>query len=161
MNALLIITGIIICAMMLDGYRIGLVKSVFALVKMIIGAVVAAVTVYCVTTIVPPSLRYIIPGIFISVIALVFAVVGLFVGLLNLVDEIPVLKQINRLAGIVSGAVHGIVCVWILFVVIAYFSDTSAGSIFFKMIMEDELLSFLYEANPFGMVIEKWNVFFA
>ena len=79
MNALLIITGIIICAMMLDGYRIGLVKSVFALVKMIIGAVVAAVTVYCVTTIVPPSLRYIIPGIFIAVIALVFAVVGLFV----------------------------------------------------------------------------------
>ena len=76
-------------------------------------------------------------------------------------DEIPVLKQINRLAGIVSGAVHGIVCVWILFVVIAYFSDTSAGSTFFKMIMEDELLSFLYEVNPFGMVIEKWNVFFA
>ena len=133
----------------------------FALVKMIIGAVVAAVTVYCVTTIVPPSLRYIIPGIFISVIALVFAVVGLFVRLLNLVDEIPILKQINRLAGIVSGAVHGIVCVWILFVVIAYFSDTSVGSAFVEMIAEDELLSFLYEVNPFGMVIDKWNVIFA
>lgn len=160
MNALLIITGIIILVMMLDGYRIGFVWSVFGVVRLIIGTVLAAVTSYCVTTIIPPSLKYVIPAIFIAVIAIAMGIIGLIIRMINLVDRVPILREINRLAGLASGAVYGTLCVWIMFIVIAYFSDTSYGSVFYEMISEDELLTMLYDTNPLNVIIDKWKVIF-
>ena len=161
MNALLVISGIIVLAMMLDGYRIGFIKSVFGLIKLIVGAAIAAATAYWVSTFAIPMFKYMIPVVFISVIAVVLGILSLLAHLLNIVDSVPVVKQINRIAGLASGLVCGIVCVWIMFVVICYFSDTSLGGMFYGMIFEDETLVFLYELNPLKTIIDKWNVIFA
>lgn len=158
MNAMAVISGIIVLAMMLDGYRIGLIRSVFSIIKLIVSAAIAALTVYCATTIVPPELKYIIPGIFIAVIGLVFVLAGLIVRMLNIADRIPGVRMVNRLAGIVSGALYGIVCLWILFIVITYFSDTEYGNVLLEMIKDDKTLTFLYNANPFDIIIDKWNI---
>lgn len=67
---------------------------------------------------------------------------------LNIIEDLPVLGLVNRLAGGALGICGALIVVWVLFVVITLLYTTGIGSEMFTMIRGNELLSFLYELNP-------------
>ena len=66
---------------------------------------------------------------------------------LDLISKLPVLHQINTLAGAAIGALEGLVVLWIVFIVITMLGSTEFGQNCLTMIGESEILSFLYNSN--------------
>jgi len=82
-------------------------------------------------------------------ITFIIAAVGiaLLCFVLDLLSKLPVLHQINTLAGIIMGALEGLVILWIVFIVITMLGSTSFGQACMTMISESKILSFLYDSN--------------
>lgn len=68
---------------------------------------------------------------------------------LDLIARLPVLRGINRFAGIFIGAIRGLIFIWIAFLVITICWNTPWGQECIKLIEGDRFLSFLYEKNIF------------
>ena len=82
-------------------------------------------------------------------ITFILAAIGMAVlcFVLDLISKLPVLHQINTLAGAAVGALEGMVILWIAFIVITMLGSTEFGQNCLTMIGESEILSFLYDSN--------------
>ena len=82
-------------------------------------------------------------------ITFILAAVGIAVlcFVLDLLSKLPVLHQINTVAGIAVGALEGLVILWIVFIVITMLGSTGFGQTCMTMISESKILSFLYNSN--------------
>lgn len=67
---------------------------------------------------------------------------------LDFVTSLPILGILNRLSGVVVGTSISMIAVWILFVGITLIYASDTGKMLMGMIMEEEILLFLYENNP-------------
>lgn len=72
---------------------------------------------------------------------------------LDLLSKLPVLHQINTLAGIAMGALEGLVILWIVFIVITMLGSTDFGQTCMAMISESKILSFLYDSNVLSKIL--------
>ncbi|MBO5175959.1 MAG: CvpA family protein [Lachnospiraceae bacterium] len=88
-------------------------------------------------------------------ITFIVAAVGLAVlcFVLDLLSKLPVLHQINTIAGIVMGALEGLVILWIVFIVITMLGSTAFGQTCLNMIWESKILSFLYDSNILSKIL--------
>ncbi len=66
---------------------------------------------------------------------------------LDIVSKLPILNSINKLAGLAAGLVHGLVIVWLVFILITVFGGAKFGQDAFAMIDESKILSFVYDNN--------------
>lgn len=66
---------------------------------------------------------------------------------LNIISKLPLLNQINKLAGLLAGLVHGLVVVWLLFILLTVFGSSTWGQKAMEMIGNDTILSMIYNNN--------------
>lgn len=66
---------------------------------------------------------------------------------LNIISKLPLLNQINKMAGLLAGLVHGLVVVWLLFILLTVFGSSEWGQKAMEMISKDEILSIIYNNN--------------
>ena len=148
MNVIEIIMLLIVIAMAVDGVRIGFVNTVFSVIRMIIGVVVAYFVCFALNNNVPEVFKRVVPVVFLIIVGIVLATLGAIERLLNIVDKIPVARLFNRVAGFVAGFLKGIILIWIIFYTASYFIDTSWGTQLYHMINDSELLKFVNSYNP-------------
>ncbi len=86
----------------------------------------------------------------------VFIIVRIVLGMLNIVDKIPLVGGANHLVGGIFGAGIGILIIWILFIVITLLYNTSLGMACMKGISESEILTKLYDSNILLKYITKF-----
>lgn len=86
----------------------------------------------------------------------VFIIVRIVLGMLNIVDKIPLVGGANHLVGGILGAGIGILIIWILFIVITLLYNTSLGMACMKGISESEILTKLYDSNILLKYITKF-----
>lgn len=65
----------------------------------------------------------------------------------RLVTRLPILNGLNKLAGVASGFVEGIVLTWLFFTVVTIFATKPWGQEVFQMIQQSEILIYLYNEN--------------
>lgn len=89
------------------------------------------------------------------VVTFIVAALAVYItcNVLNVISKLPVLHQINALAGVAFGAAEGILLLWIFFVVITMFGTTEFGQRALALIGESEILSFLYDNNVLSRFI--------
>lgn len=83
------------------------------------------------------------------VIAIVIVMIGfwvLFIAL-DIVGRIPVIKGINKFAGLAAGLLEGVVVVWIVYLVILMCSGYDWSKTAMEMIYQNEITKFLYNSN--------------
>lgn len=85
---------------------------------------------------------------FLLTFLIVTIVIRALVFALDFVSELPVLGILNRLSGLVVGSSLSLIIVWFGFVLITLVYATDTGKMLMSMIVENELLLFLYEVNP-------------
>lgn len=66
---------------------------------------------------------------------------------LDIISKLPLLKQINKTAGFIAGLVHGLIVVWVFFILITVFGSSDWGQKAMSMINESQVLSILYDNN--------------
>lgn len=88
-------------------------------------------------------------------VTFILAAVGiaLLCYLLDVLSKLPVLHQINTVAGILFGALEGLVILWIVFIVITMLGSTGFGQTCMTMISESKILSFLYDSNILSKIL--------
>lgn len=102
-----------------------------------------------------------VTGIVINALAFVLTFVIIFVGLwvvsiaLSIISKLPILNQINKMAGFLVGGLQGVLIVWILFILITVFSSTELGKSAFEQIESNMILGFLYDENLLLNVVLK------
>lgn len=91
------------------------------------------------------------------VLTLVLAVIGLVIlcNALNLIAKLPLLRQINSVAGLAAGAAEGLLLVWVLFAILTMFAGTEFGREALSMIAENPLLDYLYKNNLVSKFIAR------
>lgn len=65
----------------------------------------------------------------------------------DILTEIPGLGLLNRLGGLLLGAVQGILWVYILFLIVTLLCDTGVGAYLMGVIKEDPVLNWIYDGN--------------
>jgi hypothetical protein len=66
---------------------------------------------------------------------------------LDVISKLPVLHQINKLAGLIAGVVRGVIVIWLLCIVLTMFSGSELGKSCYEMINESSFLGFIYNNN--------------
>lgn len=89
-------------------------------------------------------LRAIVFFVLLVCLIVIFTIVA---KLLSIAAHLPLVNSINRIGGVLFGAGEALLIVWILFVVIAMFANTTVGVEFYKQIEESEFLTKLYDGN--------------
>ncbi len=89
---------------------------------------------------------------------LVTILIRSIVSALDLLARLPVLRGINKLAGILVGGIRGILFIWVGFLIITIFCNTSWGSACVRMIGESPLLQWLYRQDIFVRIF--MNIFY-
>jgi len=69
--------------------------------------------------------------------------------LLDYFSKLPLIKDVNKLAGCGLGLIQGVVVVWLFFVFVTIFAATAWGSWCFERIADSSILSALYTYNLF------------
>ena len=93
---------------------------------------------------------------FLITFVVVFIIVRVALGMLNILDKIPLVGGANHLVGGLFGAGIGILIIWILFIVITLLYNTSFGMACMKGISESEILTKLYDSNILMKYITKF-----
>ncbi len=94
-----------------------------------------------------------VTGIVINALAFVLTFVIVFIALwvisiaLNIISKLPILNQLNKMAGLLVGGLQGVIIVWILFVLLTVFSGTELGKSAIGQINDSIILSFIYNKN--------------
>ncbi|NLP16673.1 MAG: CvpA family protein [Clostridiales bacterium] len=102
-----------------------------------------------------------VTGIVINALAFVITFVIVFIGLwilsiaLNIISKLPILNQLNKIAGLLVGGLQGVIVVWLLFILITVFGGTELGKTAFEQIKDNAILSFLYDKNIFLNIVMK------
>lgn len=66
---------------------------------------------------------------------------------LDLISKLPLLNQVNKTAGLLAGLVHGLILVWLFFILMNVFGGTAFGHSVMKLVGENEVLSIIYNNN--------------
>ncbi len=159
--ALIGVIGIIVlCGW--KGKKAGFIKSVFSMVSVILALVGAVLIGPVVRSILSnsktlmetlgngnESIRAIVLNALSFIAAYIVARIAVFIicTAMDIVAKLPILHQMNEMAGLLIGIVEGLLNVWIGFVVLNIFCDTSWGKILLEMINGSPLLTALYENN--------------
>ena len=90
-------------------------------------------------------------------ITLVLAIIALALlcKTLDLLAKLPVLRQINTVAGLAAGIAEGLLLVWVLFAILTMFAGSEFGKDALAMIGENPLLDFLYKNNLVSKYIAR------
>lgn len=79
---------------------------------------------------------------------------------LNLISKLPLLNQINKTAGLLAGLVHGLIVVWIFFILMTVFGSNELGQKGLAMVGESQILSFIYNNNfLLGFITSATKIF--
>ncbi len=92
---------------------------------------------------------------FVATLLLAVIALALICSALNLLAKLPLLHQINSIAGLGAGIAEGVLVVWVLFVVLTMFAGSEFGQEAMKMIAENPLLDFLYKNNLVSRFISR------
>lgn len=93
---------------------------------------------------------------FLVSLLVVSIVVRIAIKVLDIVNKLPVIGGLNRLAGGVAGLGIGIIVVWIGFIVVTLLYDTTFGKMCFENIETNPALTTLYDANILMKYIIKF-----
>lgn len=98
---------------------------------------------------------------FILSVLIVRLVLWLVINLLDLMASIPVIRVVNRLAGLALGLLEALFLIWLLFLILSMLSATEAGMFLMSMVQESEVLGELYDSNLFLTIVMRTAAVFA
>lgn len=86
--------------------------------------------------------------VYIVIMVVVSIVLRVIVTATGLIRRLPVIKQADKLGGVIVGLVEGLVVVWIFFTIVTAISGTQTASNILVQIHSNTILESLYNCNP-------------
>ncbi len=68
---------------------------------------------------------------------------------LNIIARLPIIKGVNRLAGLFVGAFKGLLFIWVALLLLTVFCSTEIGRQGLQLVEKDDVANFIYEKDIF------------
>jgi len=79
---------------------------------------------------------------------------------LDIISKLPLINQVNKTAGLLAGLVHGLVVVWLFFILITVFGSSELGQKAMEMIGDSQILGIIYNNNLLlGFITSATKIF--
>ncbi len=92
---------------------------------------------------------------FAATMVIIYLVVRLIIGALNLLTKLPILYEVNRVGGLVCGLLQGMFILWAIMLVLSAVSGTSVGAQLLSQADANVLLKPLFESNLFMRIVTQ------
>ena len=154
MNLMVLIVLLFLVFKITDGYKKGMVKELISFVSLI----VMCVMVVLIGTGLRSYMQRQMVGVVVAVLLL--AVLGIAHHLLGIVffsakmlSKLPVVSFVNKLLGMVFGALETIVILWTIYSLIMLFNMGAIGQLILQWTSESQRLSYVYSNNMLAPII--------
>ena len=77
-------------------------------------------------------------------------------GLVNIVAKVPIIKQINKLGGIIYGIIRGLLLVYVILLLVNLSGNINSNNTAYKAVESSTLGKFMNENNLIAMAF-KWE----
>lgn len=155
-NIMLVIVLIVLLFKMSDGYKKGMVKEIVSVISMIVLCIVLALLAYGASSYFDGQFA----GVVVAVILL--GVLGLAHHLINVVllpakllAKLPIVKFLDKLLGILFGAIEVCFVLWTLYALIMMFNLGVIGQIILSYTQESAILTWFYQHNYLAHWVEN------
>jgi membrane protein required for colicin V production len=143
-----IVAFLLLLGMILEGYRDGLLKSVYALIRWILSIIVAVMVAPIIVPILPNEWK----GNQAIAFLIVFVIVGVLLSVLNyalgLVNHVPIVGKINKILGGVFGVIKWVLLIWIIFALLSCFIHVQWCNEAIDSLEKSHFLTWLDDMNP-------------
>ena len=85
----------------------------------------------------------------------IFLIIRLIMRLSNLLNRVPVLGGVNRLAGAIIGLAEGVLILWVICLIIMMMAGSQFGISCEKVIKDSVFLNFIYEHNYLMAIVNS------
>ena len=156
MNILLIAVVVSLIWRIAADTRRGIVCSVFALINTVFAALV--IGMLCVAVNAYHAENYLAIGIsvvLIAVLSILYSIIKLVFFPAKVLSKLPIVKSVDKLLGVVIGLAETIVAFWIFCYIVMFVDLGSFNQMLLHKIAESKILTFLYEYNLVGVLLES------
>lgn len=87
-------------------------------------------------------------GSFIGLVLALWIVVWILLFAADILNRIPVLRTFNRLMGLGTGFIIGLIIVWLLFLIVITFFGNEISAWVLSRVRESQLLTYIFNSNP-------------
>ena len=136
--------------------RKGLIDEIETLIDIIIISfgVIAAIVV--VNSILHKNLiGFLVSGIITTIILIARNLIRIIFTPFRLITQLPIIKSLNRILGLLTGILEGTILAWVFLAVILCWKENIGDQVFLMQIQENTFLNFLCEHNILGNFIYK------
>lgn len=159
MNILLIVVAVFLIWRIAVDMKRGIVRSALALINtlfatLVIGMLCVAVNAYHAENYVAIAISI---GI-IVVLSIVYSIIKLIFFPAKVVSKLPIVSSVDKLLGLIIGLVETLVTFWALCYVLMFVDLGVLNEQLLRMIGESRILTFLYEYNLLGVLLENIKV---
>lgn len=97
---------------------------------------------------------------FLISVLVVHLLLWLVISTLTVLVKLPVIRVVNRVAGLLLGLLQALLLLWLAFLILSLASGTDIGMQLTKMVESSSWLSWLYQSNLFLEIVLRASVFF-
>ena len=157
LNIIFILGFVLIAWRMIHGYKKGMIEEIVSLISLIVAVVIVFLFGVAVTGYLDKEMNHMILAIiFILVIGFVFKLLSFLFMSLKIISELPIIKVVNKIAGILVGACEGILFIWIGFLVLNYFEVGTISEYVTSSALSNPFMKVLYENNILEQLIQMF-----
>jgi len=158
-NLLLIIFAAFLLGKMIEGKKKGMVKEIISLITLIILCIVIVLLVNGLRSYLQKEIvNIIVTVILLGVIIVVHHFLRVFFFTAKLISKLPIISWVDKLAGILVGALEALLFLWVLYFFIMILGLGSIGDWIMEATKENEVMSWLYYHNYLILFMEKAGI---
>lgn len=97
---------------------------------------------------------------FLASVLIVHLLLWLSISALSILANLPVIRVVNRVAGLALGLLQALLVLWLAFLILSLVSGTGIGMQLMKMVESSTWLNWLYQSNLFLEIVLRASAFF-
>ena len=97
---------------------------------------------------------------FLVSVLIVHLLLWLSISALSILTNLPVIRVVNRVAGLALGLLQALLVLWLAFLILSLVSGTGIGMQLMKMVESSNWLNWLYQSNLFLEIVLRASAFF-
>lgn len=107
-----------------------------------------------------------VASVILNVVAFILSVLivqiflWLVINMLDLLANVPVIRVVNRIAGLALGLLEALFFIWLFFLILSMLSATDVGMFLMSMVQDSEFLGELYDSNLFLTIVLRGAAIF-
>lgn len=154
MNVVFFVVLLLLIGGGIKGYKRGLVEELNTAIALILALLAALMFIVAVKGYLDhKTLRIALGIICLTVVVLVYKIVDFILSTLKIISSIPVIRGVNKLAGLGAGLLEALLLIWIAFIIIVAFEMGGISTYILADIKENRFLEYLFQNNLLADVL--------